>query len=513
MENLHSTNHRANDLVSLLWRQKGKLLLTILVGLALTLAYIVLAPRQFKSEAKLFVQLGRESATLDPTATTGQVVGISDNRESEVLAVQELLGSRLLAEQVVDQFGPEKILEKDPRKPGLQLSKRLSFLDGYNLNPLRVYSLRDKAIAAFQKNLKVDAIRKTSVVGAQYESGNPKLAHDILTCMLAKACDEHLRVHRTRGSQEFFAEQTALLESKLVQLENHYRDLKNQTGLASLERQRDIELELVGSLEADLERARAERDGVQAELQQRRERLKHQPEFVVSERTTGQPQSTGQSLREKVFDLEVREQEMAAKYTNENPLLVQLRTQLAEARKIAAGEKVPSEVKSSVSDTFKATQLALQEREAQLVAINARVESLETQIARIESNLKKVNESEVALNRLERELALARANYSKYAENLEQARINQELEEAKITSLTLMQPPTYSETPVRPRPLFVLALGFAASTICGLGIAVLADGRQRHVVESTFAVEHPVMLAAGAPPAARRGELVPANPR
>jgi uncharacterized protein involved in exopolysaccharide biosynthesis len=204
---------------------------------------------------------------------------------------------------------------------------------------------------------------------------------------------------------------------------------------------------------------------------------------------------------------------MAAKYTNENPLLVQLRTQLAEARKIAAGEKVPSEVKSSVSDTFKATQLALQEREAQLVAINARVESLETQIARIESNLKKVNESEVALNRLERELALARANYSKYAENLEQARINQELEEAKITSLTLMQPPTYSETPVRPRPLFVLALGFAASTICGLGIAVLADGRQRHVVESTFAVEHPVMLAAGAPPAARRGELVPANPR
>ena len=155
MENLYSPEARSNGLLSLLWRHKGKLLLTLLVGLGLTVAYVGLATRKFESNAKLFVQLGRESATLDPTATTGQLVGVADSRESEVLAVEELLGSRLMAEQAVDHFGPEKILEKDPKRPGLQLSKRLAFLEPYNLNPLRVYSLRDKAIESFLENLRV----------------------------------------------------------------------------------------------------------------------------------------------------------------------------------------------------------------------------------------------------------------------------------------------------------------------------------------------------------------------
>jgi uncharacterized protein involved in exopolysaccharide biosynthesis len=521
-ENLHSTtmetpasmHHGVHNYLAMIWRHKGKLLLILLLGLTLTLTYVALVPRKYQSDAEMYVQLGRESASLDPTATTaGQIVGVADTRESEVLAVKQLLCGRLLAEQVVDRFGPEKILEKDPKKPGLQLAKRLSFLDGYNLNPLRVYSLRDKAIEAFQENLKVDVVRKTSVVSAHYEAEDPQLAHDVLACMLNQACDEHLRVHRTKGSQQFFAEQTALLKSNLATLEEQYRDLKDKTGLASLESQRDIELKLAGALDAELKKACADRDGVRAELEQRREKLKHQAEFVVSERMTGQPMSTGQSLREKIFDLEVQEQELAAKFTDTNPLLMQLRTQLAEARKIVLSEKLPGQVTSSVSDTFKATRLAVQEREAQLVTLDARIEALEAQIAEVESILTKINESEVALKRLEREIDLTRANYTRYSENLEQARINHELEEAKITSLTLMQPPTYSQTPVSPRPLIALAMGFVLSAICGLGVIFLAEGWRRTPVRRTFTEESVASENGDATAAVRRGEFVPANPR
>lgn len=524
MENLYSPETRSGGLLSLFWRHKGKVLLMLFLGMGLTLAYIGLAPRKFASNAKLFVQIGRESVTLDPTATTGQLVGVADSRESEVLAVEELLGSRLLAENTVDHFGPEKILEKDPKRPGLQLSKRLSFLDPYNLNPLRVYSLRDKAIESLLENLRVGAVNKTSVLSARYVAEDPQLARDVLSYLLAQACDEHVRVHRTKGSQEFFAGQTELLKTKLAGLEEQYRDLKNRTGLAALESQREIELQQLGSLQADLKRAHADRDGIEAELRERHEKLEHQPQFIVSERTTGQPQSTGQSLREKVFDLEVHEQELASKYTDENPLLIQLRSQLAEARRIAAREKPGSEVKSSVSETYKATQLAVQEREAELVAINARSAALDTQIAVIEANLKQINDSEVELKRLEREIELTRTNYIKYAENLEQARINQELEEAKITSLTLMQPPSYSETPVSPQPLVAIAMGLALSLICGAGVAVLADGRRRPAVTAagvastpaptTIVIEHAAPATSETATSTRRsGEFAPAHPR
>ena len=84
------------------------------------------------------------------------------------------------------------------------------------------------------------------------------------------------------------------------------------------------------------------------------------------------------------------------------------------------------------------------------MAVTARTNSLETKFEAGQEELKQLNASELEITRLEREIELARANYRKYAENLEQARIDQELEEAKITSLNLMQAPSFSVTPVSP---------------------------------------------------------------
>ena len=87
-------------------------MVTFAIGLTLTLAYLSLAKRVFQSEAKLLVRNGRETITLDPTATTGQYVAVGESRESDMHAVEELLASRGLAEKIVDQFGPARILEK-----------------------------------------------------------------------------------------------------------------------------------------------------------------------------------------------------------------------------------------------------------------------------------------------------------------------------------------------------------------------------------------------------------------
>jgi len=87
---------------------------------------------------------------------------VADSHEREVHAVEELLVSRALAEEVVDHFGPTAILEKTSSGPSL--SERLAWLNDYNLNPLRVYSLRDKAIQSFEKNLGITTGKKTSVL-------------------------------------------------------------------------------------------------------------------------------------------------------------------------------------------------------------------------------------------------------------------------------------------------------------------------------------------------------------
>jgi polysaccharide biosynthesis protein PslE len=513
MQSLYEPGPHPVDVARFAWRHKGKILLTFLAGIVCTLVYLSLAERTYRSDSKLLVRIGRESITLDPTATTGQFVAMADSRESEMHAVEELLASRLLAEKMVDQFGPDVILEKRPgKKP---LNERLAWLNDYNLNPLRVYSLRDKAIKAVRKNLGVSAGKKSNVLSVSYESGDPQLAHDVLEALLAAAREEHIKVHRTTGSQAFFESQRELLRADLLQQEQKLREFKDANGVAALATQRDTQVGLIASLQGDLLRARSEQSAVQAELELRRRQLVDQPTLVVTEQTTGQPQTAKQTLRERLYELEVREQELAARLKDDAPQLVHIRTQITELRRIMGEEQVATETKKGINQTHQAVELALQERQAQLVAITARAQSLETKIAATSEGLKKLNAAELDLTRLEREIDLARASYRKYSENLEQVRIDQELDAAKISSLNVMQPPSKSVTPVSPQPLPTLALGIFGSAMASVVVALLCHRpeRPRRTGQSPARPVARDSAPASPPARPRRSEAVPASPR
>jgi len=124
MESLYQPERPVLDVVGFAWRHKGMMLLTFVAGMALTLGYLSFATRKFQSDAKLLVRIGRETVTLDPTATTGQYVAVAESRDGEMHAVEELLGSRATAEKIVDQFGPGVILEKRKKSTGPSFSDR-----------------------------------------------------------------------------------------------------------------------------------------------------------------------------------------------------------------------------------------------------------------------------------------------------------------------------------------------------------------------------------------------------
>ena len=84
--------------------------ITFLLTIALTVLAIFFLPREYSSEAAIFVKLGRESVSLDPTATTGSRISVLESRENEVNSVRDMLHSRILLETVVDKLGPKVIL-------------------------------------------------------------------------------------------------------------------------------------------------------------------------------------------------------------------------------------------------------------------------------------------------------------------------------------------------------------------------------------------------------------------
>ncbi len=95
----------------LVFRHKKKILFVPVAVGALSVAVILFFPRTYRSEAKLFLQVGRESVGLDPTATTGQTISLmQSNRENEVKSAMDVLLSRSIIASTVDEIGPEVVL-------------------------------------------------------------------------------------------------------------------------------------------------------------------------------------------------------------------------------------------------------------------------------------------------------------------------------------------------------------------------------------------------------------------
>jgi uncharacterized protein involved in exopolysaccharide biosynthesis len=502
----------APSLGQLAWRNKGKMLVAFALVVAGGLAYLSLAEREYQSEAKMFVRPGRESVTVDPIVTNGQAVTMADAREGEVNGIAEMLRSRALLEKVVDQLTPEGILEKEPGAKSM--GDYLAPLDSVNLNPAKVYNLRDKAIRRMTKNLKILTSKKSSIVTISYEARDPALAQKALENLLKIAQEEHARVNQTRGSQPFFETQKGKLKQQVTDLEEKLRKLKNESGLSSFEKQRELHLIHVATLEGELAKAQYGLKGAEEEATHRRQMLTGIKPLIETSQITDQPVDPKSDMRKKLYDLQLRETELSSKLNDNSPLLMQVRSQLAAAKKVVDAENKQTQMTLASNPAYGEMQKALHDRDAQAVALKATVTDLAAKIAEGKSRMEFLNDKEVEIARLQRELDLAGINYKKYAENEELARINDEVEAAKISSINLLQPPSFSETPTSPDLKVGIPAVLLAGLLASVGIALLAERRRfTPAARREEALGDEDDPEPAPPPRPRRSETVPAQPR
>jgi uncharacterized protein involved in exopolysaccharide biosynthesis len=454
-------------------RQRWPMFWAFVVVVALTIAYLVVAPKGYTSEARLFVRLGRESVTLDPTATTGKVIDLQESREVEINSVFELIKSRAVMEQVVDTLGTDMILRRDPDASSSALGDLVS-----QFNIFAPYDLRDEAIRVLNKNVKAEVVKKSNIIKISCDAHSPELARDIVATLVSRARETHGRVNRTAGSHEFFITQTAQMGEKLRGLEEELRDLKTSSGISSLDNQRTGHLRMIQDLQDRLLVAQSALASADAEAEMRRTTLRGLPEAIIVGQSVGLPNTAEARLRESLYTLQVKEKELLSKYTDKFPEVIHMRAQIAEVQSLLEESPEAPQVTHGVNEAHQEVKLAMFKQTASAAALKAEATSLTAHLATARDELKQINEHELQMVRLQRQIDLETANYMKYAENLEQARIDQELANERISNLNLSQEPSYSITPTRPVPSRTLAMGLLAAVAASIGVGLLRDHMQ-----------------------------------
>ena len=457
------------------------------------IAITFVGPKKYSSEAKLFVRLGRESVSLDPTATTGQVISLNESRESEINSVFESLRSREVLGNVVSEVGAQVVLGKNAADDKTQTASLVQ-----SLPFLAPYSYEDEAIKHLSKHLGLSHAKKSSIINISYQAQSPELARTIVTRLVDQARETHMRVNRTDGSLEFFAAQVGMLRDKVASLEAKRNELKGRAGIANLPEQIALKLRQIDELQTRLIETESSLVASTAELKSQRELLATIPETVTASETTGMPNTAIDGLREQLFILQARELELEARYDADHPLLTEIGKQVDAVQNLFEKEPVQTQVEQQHNEVHQAVELATRNNESSVIALEAHVGALRDKLTPLRSELSELIASETQLAQLDREISIETANYIKYSDNLEQSRINQELESTNISNLNVLQQPSFSITPTSPKRLFNLSLGLVVAVVASVSVGVLREQRGLLAIfHSLLWPAPPAVLASG----------------
>ncbi len=469
------------------WLLFSTMLFSILLGWVALLAW----PRSYMSEAKLMLRVGRETISLDPTATTSQTLLMQKTQEEEVNSALEILSSRQLAELVVSKLGASSVISGNlpANTSGANDSSTAKWLmqqvaNGLDFS-LSATGIRDKvsdqekAVQKLQKTIGIFAPKKSTVLTIRADSKSPEMAQAIARTLTEGFLEEHVKVSATEGSLSFFEGQAMDAEQRLNEMLTKRSNLLKERKISSVVAQHESLGAQLGSLESSLLSAQSSLQQSIAEINDLESKaVTEEVEIVATKQKQGD--QTWSLMRNKLYELEMEESRLASQFTPSHARLGQVREQLTGAKLILS--KLESE-REDHSTTLNPVRLRI---EQDLQKTKTAVAGLESMIAETESQRKaKQNEIrelldlEVMLGKLDREIAVAESSLRLLQEKQEEARVIDELRGKHISSIGVFQPASFVERPVSPQKPLVAAAFLMAGLLGGIGWVFMREMTSR----------------------------------
>jgi polysaccharide biosynthesis protein PslE len=471
------------ELLEIVFRHKLKIIIIPLIILMMTMGVVLFFPRKYRSEAKLYLQVGRESLGVDATATVGPTAGlVQSNRDEEIKSALQVVGSRGVISQVVKQLGPEYVLTcVEPNAEPVKKNPIMEKIKGGIGSTLSVLKSIDpvspdeEAALEIESNLKIEAERNSMVISATYDAESPKAAQKILDTLIDVYQSEHLRIHRNRNSEQFLSDQRDFLREQYNDAQQCVKDAKNEFGISSIDGRRHsletqlqtIELEKTQNTQ-NLTTSQAKGNDIRTQLASLPERERSSQKSI--------PNQGADLLRQELYENQIRLMDQKSRLAPNHPLLVATSKQVEDAKRLVeAQETQRQETVDDINPIYRALSLELRTQESVVASLIARQKELSVQHDEVVRAIETFNRQAIELTQLEHNEQIARDKYLQYTNSFEQSRIDRKLEEGKISSVSVAQSATLAEKPVSPSKLLVLLGGAFMSLASVVGLVFLSE--------------------------------------
>ncbi|MEM9589086.1 MAG: hypothetical protein AAGA03_17525, partial [Planctomycetota bacterium] len=336
-------------------------------------------------------------------------------------------------------------------------------------------SEREQAIQTVRDSLSVEAGDSSSVIKISAKADSPKLAQMIVQKVIDLHLAYHLRANSSLGSLEFFDAETRRLKTELTDTASQLAKIKDQHVIASISAKTDSLERQMLSLAEKQTQAEAALASSTSTITSLEKQLSGESEMVPATETVGMANSAKATMREELYRLQILESELLAKLRPDHPKVEDIRQQIEKARSVFDDEEKPVQTTKGTNVVHQQLRINLLVEQANQAARQAEVEALKKQRERLTLDIAAVNEAELQIASLQRDVDLLDVNYRRYVEGLEQVRIQKELESQRISNVNVVQKASFVESPVGLNNLVVLALGLIASISFGCSVGVICE--------------------------------------
>jgi uncharacterized protein involved in exopolysaccharide biosynthesis len=438
------------DVASVLFRHKLILCATFLTVVLGTVVFTLLTPNEYESRMKILVKNTRSDVQITPERTNGSTGNYpEDVSENQINSEIELLTSTDLLKQVV--------VECDLARARSSWSARLGLSPSQTSQDVQV----EEATRQLAKDLQISPVKKANLIEVKYSSRSPEKAAAVLRKVQALYLEKHLKLHRPPGTYEFFKAQADQAEAQLKESEKSLSGFQQSMNVVSLTQQKDQTVQKLTEAKSKLletETFQREVDDRLAKGQQQWQTL--QPRIVTQSRALPN-QYSAERLNTLVVELQNRRTQLVTKFRTDDRLVREVDQQIKNTRAALdrASKETATEQSTDLNPLRQTLEAELARGRIDQAGANGRHAMLLQQVAQYEAQLSRLEGITAQYEDLNRQVKERDENYQLYQKKAEEARITDELDQSKITNVSVAEAPVQPQLPARPNRLLNLVLG------------------------------------------------------
>ena len=182
-------------------------------------------------------------------------------------------------------------------------------------------------------------------------------------------------------------------------------------------------------------------------------------------------------MKELLASLRLKKAEAQAKYDADSAPVKKLDEQIAGVETLTTQMPEEDDGPKTYTRNPIVEHMDFQQEDDQIrrAMLEAGVAEASRQITGIKAELKKMDQAETDLQKIQLEISVVETRYLANASKREEARTEEMMNRAQVANVSIVSPPSYSEKPVSPKRLLLMGLALMAGLCGGLCLGLFIE--------------------------------------